>query len=160
MLLRGNTTPTPRPVPPPPPPPPLLLLLLLLLLYFIRLHYCTSTAIEPLHLVSSPEPFGRCVAARHKRRGGRPTDERNCGVKALLFVPETWRCRDSSAIMWQYHPFPPFPLYILIYGVPVDVPCMHLFFKFLIGLGTLLFLWSITVVAREAEGVCFLFVSF
>lgn len=75
--------------PPPPPPPPLLLLLLLLLFYSIRLHYCTSTAIRPLHLVSSPEPFGRCVAARHERRGERPTDERISKIKALLFVLET-----------------------------------------------------------------------
>lgn len=75
--------------PPPPPPPPLLLLLLLLLFYSIRLHYCASTAIRPLHLVSSPEPFGRCVAARHERRGERPTDERISKIKALLFVLET-----------------------------------------------------------------------
>lgn len=75
--------------PPPPPPPPLLLLLLLLLFYSIRLHYCTSTAIRPLHLVSSPEPFGRCVAAWHERRGERPTDERISKIKALLFVLET-----------------------------------------------------------------------
>lgn len=59
---------TPHLHPPPslPPPSPPLLLLLLLLFYNIRLLYCTSTAIPPLHLVSSPEPFGRCVAARHE----------------------------------------------------------------------------------------------
>lgn len=90
MLLRGNTTPTTPPCPSaPPPPPPLLLLLLLLLFYNIKLHYCTSTAIKPLHLVSSPEPFGRCDAARQKWRGERPTDERNFRIKALLFVSET-----------------------------------------------------------------------
>ena len=115
MLLRGNTTPTPRPSlrPPPLKPPPLLLLLLLLLLLFysIRLHYCTSTAIKPLHLVSSPEPFGRCVAARHERRGERPTDERISKVQALLFVLETWRCTNSSALKWQYRSFPPPTLY-------------------------------------------------
>lgn len=111
------------------PPSPLLLLLLLLLLYNIRLHYCTSTAMKPLHLISSPKPFGRCIAARHEWRGERLTDERNYKIKALLFVPETWRCGHSSAIKWQYCSYP-FPLYILIYGVPVGVPCMLFFCLF------------------------------
>lgn len=71
---RGNAAPTPHPLSLPPPPP---LLLLRLLFYDIRFHYCTSSAMKPLHLVSSPEPFGRCSAARHERRGDRPMDERN-----------------------------------------------------------------------------------
>lgn len=83
MLLQGNATPTPHPLPQPPP----CLLLLLLLLFYIRLHYCTSTAIKPLHLVSSPESFGRCTTARHERRGERLTAERNYKIKALL-LPE------------------------------------------------------------------------
>lgn len=42
-----------------------------------QIHHCTSSAMKPLHLVSSPEPFGRCSAARHERRGDRLMDERN-----------------------------------------------------------------------------------
>lgn len=84
---------------------------------------------KPLHLISSQEPLGRCTAARREQRGERLTDERNYKVKALPFVPETRCCRHSSAIKWQYCSYP-LPLYVLIYGVPVDVPCMFFVFVF------------------------------
>lgn len=58
MLLRGNTTPTPPPLRPHH-------------LYYYYYYYYYSTDFitatpPPLHLASSPEPFGRCVAARHE----------------------------------------------------------------------------------------------
>lgn len=84
MLLWGNTTPTPRPSLSPAP----------TTTTFTTITTTTTilqhqTSLLYLHLVSSPEPFGRCVAARHERRGERPTDERISKIKALLFVLET-----------------------------------------------------------------------
>lgn len=87
---------------------------------------CDSTAVTPLHLVSSPEPFGRCVAARkrteRREANGREEFQNKSSVSRRL------RCGDSSTVKWQYRSFT-FPLlYIPIYAVPVDVPCMSFFF--------------------------------
>lgn len=129
MLLRGNTTPHTHPLFLPPPSPSALTATFTTITTttITRHHCCTLAATRPLHLLSSPEPFGRCVsAARHERRGERPTDEReSLSKQALVFAPETGTLQRRS---------PPSPTLSLIYGVPVDVPCTYLWFS--IGSGT------------------------
>lgn len=112
MLLQGNTTHTHIHTVPPLSP-----LLLLLLFYSITVHQYL-----PLHLLSSPEPFGRCVSARHEWRGERLTDQRNYKIKALsvsqrLDAADTAAPGRGSVVIFL-------PALYLIYGAPVDVPCI------------------------------------
>lgn len=138
MLLRGNTTPTHTPLSS--------LCPRRHLYYYYYYYYPTTsdfiTVPSPLSSPSTssllPSHLDGALAARHERRGERPTGgERNCKIRALQFVPETRRCRDGSFTKRQSRPLS-LPSFYLIYGVPVDVPCMCLLFS--VGSGTLLFL--------------------
>lgn len=133
----------------PPPPPPVLSLrshhhLHLYYYYYYYYYSATSDFITvpsprsapspsplPLQLLSSPEPFGRCVAARPSREErGRQTRGVHKNKKALLVCTgdstlQTQRRREEAASF-----FVPPPTSYLIYGVPVHVPCMCLLYFF------------------------------
>lgn len=117
MLLRGNTTPTPSSPSSP-------TASSLHLHYYYYYYSTTSDFITVpsqlstlLHLVLLSRALWtvRCCQARTERR--READRREevwsrNKIKALLFVPETWRCTHSSTITWQCRSTPS-PLYIL-----------------------------------------------